>query len=160
MKKLGISIAALAAAGMMATAPAAEAAGVKLGVLSCQVESGWGYVLGSQKDIYCTFSPEKGAPERFTGDITKIGVDIGYTRGGVIIWGVLAPSRDMKADALEGSYGGVSASATIAVGGGANVLLGGFDKSITLQPISLEGNTGLNLAAGITGLQLKHVKQG
>jgi hypothetical protein len=157
MKTLGMTVgAAVMAAGLMA-APA-HAAGVKVGTLSCNVDGGWGYVLGSQKDVNCTFSPDKGEPIRYTGDITKIGVDVGYTRGGVMIWSVVAPSKDMKPDLLEGSYGGVTAGATVVVGGSANVLLGGFDKSITLQPISIEGNSGLNVAAGIGGLQLKHMK--
>jgi hypothetical protein len=156
-KKLGMTIgAAFVAAGLMA-APA-NAAGVKVGTLTCNVESGWGYVLGSQKDVNCVFSPSKGASERFTGDITKIGVDVGYTRGGVLIWTVVAPSKDMKPDALEGSYGGVTAGATAVVGGSVNAMTGGFDKSIALQPLSIEGNSGLNVAAGVQGLQLKHVK--
>ena len=155
------TLALVIGAGLLAASPAlmpAEAAGVKIGVLNCNVDKGWGYVLGSQKDIRCTFAPAKGQSSHFSGDITKIGVDVGYTRGGVLIWDVLAPSKDMKPDALEGAYGGVSASATVVVGAGANVLLGGFDKSIALQPISIEGNTGLNVAAGISGLSLKHDK--
>lgn len=149
--------AALAMLGASIAAPA-QAAGVKVGVLTCNVESGWGYVLGSSKDIRCNYIPNKGAGEHYSGSISKVGVDIGYTKGGVIIWNVVAPSSDMKPGALEGGYGGVSASATVGVGVGANVLVGGFDKSIALQPISIEGNTGLNVAAGIGALDLKFDK--
>ena len=118
--KIGITIGAAVFAASAWLAPA-EAAGVKIGVLTCNVDSG-------------------------------------YTKGGVLIWDVLASSSDMKAGALEGGYGGVSASATVGVGVGANVLLGGFDKSIALQPISIEGNTGLNVAGGIGALSLKFDK--
>ena len=156
--KLGMTIGVVALAlGGAFTAPA-QAAGVKVGVLTCNVDSGWGYILGSSKDIRCNYVPNKGFGERYTGDISKVGVDIGYTKGGVLIWDVIAPSSDMKPGALEGGYGGVSASATVGVGVGANVLVGGFDKSIALQPISIEGNTGLNVAAGIGAVNLKFQK--
>jgi hypothetical protein len=153
-----IACAALLGAGaLLASASAQAAAGVKVGVLNCNVDGGWGYILGSSKDIHCSFVPNNGAPERYTGAITKVGVDIGYTKGGVIIWDVIAPSSDMRPGALEGSYGGVTAGATIGAGLGANVLVGGFDKSVALQPISFEGNTGLNVAAGIGSISLHHV---
>lgn len=157
MKKLGMTIgAALVAAGLMA-APA-NAAGVKVGVLTCDVESGWGLILGSQKDLSCAFKSINGDVARYTGDITKLGIDVGYTKGGVMIWDVVAPSKDMKADALEGSYGGLTAGATAIVGGNLNVLVGGLDKSITLQPISVEGNAGVSITAAVGAMQLKHQK--
>jgi hypothetical protein len=92
----------------------------------------------------------------YSGSISKFGVDIGYTEGGVLIWGVVAPTSDMRPGALEGDYVGVSASATAGVGAGANVLVGGFDKSISLQPLSVSGNRGLNVAAGIGSISLKY----
>ncbi|HYM18472.1 MAG TPA: DUF992 domain-containing protein [Micropepsaceae bacterium] len=157
-KRFGLTLgAALLAAGSMLAAPA-HAAGVKVGVLTCNVSSGWGYILGSSKDVRCNFVPTNGRPEHYDGDITKVGVDIGFTNGGVLIWDVIAPSSNMKPGALEGGYGGATASATVGVGVGANVLLGGFDRSIALQPVSIEGNTGLNVAAGIGAINLKHAQ--
>jgi len=157
-KRFGLTIgAALLAAGSMLAAPA-QAAGVKVGVLTCNVESGWGYILGSSKDIRCNYVPAEGVAEHYDGNISKIGVDIGYTRGGVLIWDVIAPASNMKAGALEGGYGGVTAGATFGVCVGAHVLLGGFDRSIALQPVSIEGNTGLNVAAGIGAMNLKHAR--
>ena len=58
--------------------------------------------------------------------------------------------------ALEGDYAGATASATVGVGLGANVLIGGLDKSIALQPLSVSGNTGLNIAAGVGVITLKY----
>ena len=156
-KKFATVAAALGAA-MLATAPA-HAAGVKIGTLTCDVEAGWGYVLGSQKDLNCEFkSGTNGTVAKYTGDVTKLGVDIGYTNAGTMIWAVVAPSKDMKADALEGTYGGVTAGATAIVGGNLNVLVGGLDKSITLQPLSVEGNSGLSLTAAVGAMQLRHEK--
>jgi hypothetical protein len=157
-KKLGMTIGvAMLALGTAFAAPA-QAAGVKVGVLTCNVDSGWGYILGSSKDIRCNYVPNSGFGEHYYGNIAKVGVDIGYTKGGVLIWSVIAPSSDLKPGALEGGYGGVSAQATVGVGVGANALIGGFDKSISLQPLSIEGNKGLNVAAGIGALNLKFDK--
>jgi hypothetical protein len=155
--KLGMTIGA-AALALSAFAMPAHAAGVKVGVLTCNVEGGWGYILGSSKDIRCNYVPNGGAGEHYNGDISKVGVDIGFTKGGILVWDVIAPSSDLKPGALEGGYGGATASATVGLGVGANVLVGGFDKSISLQPISVEGNTGLNVAAGIGAMNLKFAK--
>ncbi len=151
-------VAAVLAVSAFAFGAPANAAGVKVGVLTCNVDSGWGYILGSSKDIRCNYVPNKGNGEHYRGSISKVGVDIGYTKGGVLIWDVVAPASSMKPGALEGGYGGASASVTAGGGVGANVLLGGFDRSIALQPISIEGNTGLNIAAGIGALDLKFEK--
>ncbi len=148
--------AALALAAMTFGAPA-QADGVKVGVLNCHVSSGWGFIFGSSKDLRCNFSPNKGEGERYRGTVSKFGVDIGYTSGGVLIWDVIAPQSGIKRGALTGDYAGASASATAGVGVGANVLVGGFDRSVTLQPISVEGNTGLNIAAGIGAIGLHYV---
>ena len=155
--RLMIGAAALAA-GALAFAGSADAAphGVKVGSLTCNVASGWGFVFGSSKDLHCTFRGNRsGGGEHYVGSISKFGVDIGYTEGGVLVWGVFAPSSDIRPGALEGDYAGATASATVGVGLGANVLIGGLDKSIALQPLSVEGNKGLNVAAGVGAISLK-----
>jgi hypothetical protein len=157
-KKLQLFMSA-AMVGALAFAAPAQAAphGVKVGELTCHVASGWGFVFGSSKDLRCNFRPNGHMGEHYTGSISKFGVDIGYTEGGELIWGVFAPSSDVRAGALEGDYAGASASATVGVGLGANVLIGGLDKSFALQPLSVEGNRGLNVAAGIGSISLKYV---
>jgi hypothetical protein len=150
--------AALIASVAAVTAPTQAAGpGVKLGVLTCDVEPGWGYVVGSTKPLHCSYAPTKGRAERYIGDVQKVGVDIGYTTGSTMIWAVFAPASDVGKDALEGDYAGATAGATVGVGGSVNVLIGGFDKSITLQPVSVEGGTGLNLAVGVAAINLKHI---
>lgn len=149
--------AATAAIVAMAYGAPAEAAGVKVGVLTCHVDSGWGFIFGSSKDLRCEFSPSHGYGERYKGRVSKFGVDIGYTAGGIIVWDVVAPTSSMRRGALTGDYAGATASATAGVGVGANVLVGGLDRSIALQPLSVEGNTGLNIAAGIGSISLHYV---
>jgi len=146
-----IAVAGLTMAGTAGAAPH----GVKVGELTCNVSSGWGFVFGSSKDLHCTFRPSDRPREHYTGSISKFGVDIGYTEGGILVWGVFAPSSDIREGALQGDYGGATAGATIGLGLGANVLVGGLDKSIALQPLSVEGNRGLNVAAGIGAISLK-----
>jgi hypothetical protein len=154
-KKFGLISAALLATAAFA-APA-QAAGVKIGTLTCQVASGWGFIFGSSKDLRCTFNPGRGMGEHYVGSISKFGVDIGYTDSAVIVWAVFAPNSGPKHGALQGDYAGLTASATAGVGVGAHALVGGLDRSITLQPLSIEGNTGLNVAGGIGAMSLRSV---
>ncbi len=134
----------------------AAAASVDAGILTCHVDSGWGFVFGSSRDLRCVYSPRAGVAEHYTGNISKFGVDIGYLQNGVIVWAVVAPTTQTAPGALSGAYGGATAGATVAVGGDANVLVGGSTHSISLQPLSIEGNKGLNVAAGIASISLHY----
>jgi hypothetical protein len=147
---------AAAALALSASAPA-HADAVRVGVLTCNEASGWGFVFGSNHDVNCTFARDGRVVARYRGHIDKFGVDIGYQSGGVIVWGVFAPSSGIPAGSLDGHYGGVTAGAAVGVGAGANALIGGSDRTISLQPLSVEGMTGLNLAAGIGELTLHYV---
>ena len=155
-RKLAIAITALGVAGALTYGAPAHAQGVTAGVLTCNVASGFGLIFGSSRSVNCTFSPAGGAPQHYVGNIDKFGVDIGYTQGGVMVWTVLAPTTAPPPGALSGTYVGVTASATAGVGVGANVLVGGSGRTISLQPLSIEGNTGLNVAAGVAGLTLTY----
>lgn len=131
-----------------------SSSGVKIGTLSCHESGGWGFIFGSSHDVQCTFS-NGGRVEHYEGSISKFGVDIGYQQSAVLVWAVVAPNNDAGPDALAGHYGGATAAGAFGAGLGANVLVGGSTKSIALQPLSLEGVTGLNVAAGIGELTLR-----
>jgi predicted outer membrane protein len=149
--------AALAVAAFGA-APAAAQQGVELGVLECTIEGGTGFIIGSEKDIRCTFNPadQTFAPENYFGGVRKWGLDIGHTDQATMRWLVLAPSSNIYAPgALAGDYVGASAEVTAAVGAGANLLVGGMGSTFTLQPLSLQTQTGYNLAVGVTRFQLR-----
>jgi hypothetical protein len=149
---------AVAVTGLaIASAANAAPAGVKVGSLTCNVAGGMGFIFGSTKDLACSYKPTKALMEHYAGTISKWGVDIGYTGKGKLVWAVFAPTSDVRPGAIEGEYAGASAQANIGVGLGANVLVGGLDKSIALQPVSVEGSTGLNVAAGIGSISLKYV---
>lgn len=153
MKK--IAAIALATATLAFAAGSAEAkGGVKIGVLNCQIEPGVGFIIGSSKGVDCVFHGTKGRVEHYTGSIGKLGVDIGVTGETRLGWIVFAPGS-MKQGSLKGSYVGASAQATAGLGLGANVLVGGFRNSINLQPVSVQAQTGLNVAAGVASLHLK-----
>jgi hypothetical protein len=129
----------------------------QVGVLNCTVEGGTGFIIGSKKTLNCTFERSDARPsETYLGEIKKFGIDIGRTQVSKLSWAVFAPSKSVEEfGRLAGSYGGVSGEVTVGVGLGANFLVGGFDKSIALQPLSLQAQTGLNIAAGISSLELR-----
>jgi hypothetical protein len=155
-RSLAVFLAVLAPIAGALALPANAASGVKIGSLNCTVAGGVGLILGSSKGMNCIFHPVGGEPEDYTGSVTKLGIDIGITGTTYIAWAVFAPGR-VNRGALEGSYSGASAEASIGLGLGANVLLGGSRRSIALQPISVQGQTGLNIAAGIARMDLEYV---
>ncbi|MEI8277123.1 MAG: DUF992 domain-containing protein [Hyphomicrobiales bacterium] len=153
MKKLVGALAVLVLVGLAAPADAR----MRAGMLNCTVAPSVGYIVGSQKAVACRFKPVSGRPEKYNGRITKIGLDVGFTQGGEIAWAVYAAAPAGRG-ALAGSYGGASAEATVAGGVGANVLIGGFGRSITLQPMSVGTQTGLNVAVAVSGLDLESAR--
>jgi hypothetical protein len=145
----------VAFAGIAPSAHAAEQkATVRAGYLNCHVSSGWGFIIGSSREVKCAYAMQPGYTEYYTGRITKFGADIGYLQSAVMLWAVLAPTNNLGQGALAGTYAGATASVAAGVGAGANVLVGGFQNSIALQPISIEGQNGLNVAAGVAALTL------
>jgi hypothetical protein len=157
-KKYGLALLATGSivAGTAAFGTSAQAqGGVTAGVLTCNVSSGFGFIFGSSRELRCVYST---TGEHYVGHISKYGVDIGYTKGAVMVWTVLAPTSDLAPGALAGHYGGATAGATVGVGISANALIGGSHRTITLQPLSIEGNQGLNVAAGIAEVTLHAVR--
>jgi hypothetical protein len=147
-----------AALAMSFTTPAdAQPSRVQVGQLTCSLSSGIGLIVGSQRNVNCNFQPDGGPPEVYTGTMTKIGLDIGVTGGTAIIWAVFA-GTNRYAGMLTGTYTGAQAEATIGAGLGANVLIGGSNRSVALQPLSVQGQVGLDIAAGIGSLEL-HLAQ-
>jgi len=147
----------LGAAAMLSlvASPAALAqAKVKAGTLTCTGGAGVGLVLGSKKTYSCLYTSISGIREKYSAAISKIGLDIGVTDASTMVWTVLA-STDVPKRGLAGTYAGATADASIGIGGGAKVLLGGSNNSIALQPISVQGQTGLNLAVGVAELTLR-----
>jgi hypothetical protein len=147
------------ASGLSGQLSWSQAEGVKAGTLTCNVASGWGFVFGSTHDLDCTCADSHGKVERYTGNIDQFGVDIGYHAVGIVAWAVLAPTADFDASAMVGTYVGVTAGAAVGIGGGANVLVGESDTIISLQPLSIEGMTGLNVAGGIAQIVLTRAPQ-
>jgi uncharacterized protein DUF992 len=161
MSRLSRKLAAgalLSTALALAFAPNVTAAekGVKAGYLRCDVAGSVSFIFGSSRDITCSYETEgTHRVDTYTGEIKKYGIDIGYQKKGVMIWAVVAPTNDVGAGALAGDYGGITADLAAGYGVGANALLGGYKNSIALQPLSVEGIEGINIAAGVVGLTLK-----
>ena len=138
-----------------AQAPSQQGGTVRVGTLRCDVAGGASFIFGSTRAIACDFVNVNGKRERYTGEISRYGVDLGFTGAAVMLWVVVAPTTDLQPGVLAGTFVGASGAATVGVGAGANVLVGGGQCSIELQPLSIEGNTGLNVALGVAELRLQ-----
>jgi hypothetical protein len=146
------------AAGMALLAtvlPGAAQERVQVGSLTCSISAGVGLVVASQRNVNCIFKPDNGPPESYNGVLTTIGLDVGFTTGGAMVWGVFAGTTRYTG-MLAGTYAGATAEATVAAGLGANVLVGGSNHSVALQPLSVQGQIGLNVAAGVGTLELHY----
>ena len=127
----------------------------KAGVLTCRTSASIGLIVGSHQKLSCRFTPDAGGPpETYIGHINRVGLDVGVRAGGAMVWAVLAPINGVPHGALAGRYVGASGSVSVGVGANANVLVGGSHRSFALQPLSVEGQAGVNLALGVAGLTL------
>lgn len=150
-------IASLLLATTIAGTPA-MADTVKLGQLACSIEGDGGNIFVSNEKLGCQFTPVSGPKELYDGKIVEYGLKLGKTDISELVWVVLAPSKDVPKGALAGTYVGATAEATLGVGAGVNVLVGGFEKSIALQPLSAQVQTGLDIAAGLSKFTLTAAK--
>ena len=155
-----ITIVTAAAVAAFASGAAAQER-VAVGQLTCGVKGGTSFIFGSTRELRCVFNTAPGEEgERYEGSIQKYGLDIGITNKAIMTWTVLAPSRGVREGALSGKYYGVAADASAGIGGGANVLAGGSGNSISLQPVSVQGQTGLNAAVAVAEVELHSAYEG
>ena len=158
MIRKGFAAVLVGAAAVAATLTAeAQPARVQIGTLACSVSAGVGLIVASQRNVSCNFQPENGPTEAYTGTMTIVGLDIGFTTGSAIVWGVFAGTT-RYVGMLSGTYAGGTAQATVGAGVGANALIGGSNNSVALQPLSVQGQVGLNAAAGIGALELHYAQ--
>jgi len=158
MIRKGFAAVLVGAAAVAATLPAeAQPARVQIGTLACSVSAGVGLIVASQRNVSCNFQPENGPTEAYTGTMTIVGLDVGFTTGSAIVWGVFAGTT-RYVGMLSGTYAGGTAQATVGAGVGANALIGGSNNSVALQPLSVQGQVGLNAAAGIGALELHYAQ--
>jgi len=128
---------------------------VQVGVLECRGGASIGFVVGSVTNLGCVLRIEGMAEDRYIATIRKVGVDLGITQETALAWGVYAPVNRLGPGDLAGDYAGAQGSASLGVGAGGNVLVGGSNNSIALQPLSLQGQVGVNVAAGLESLELR-----
>lgn len=130
--------------------------GTKVGVLNCSLAPSVGLLVVGFQNMRCRFTSEGPAPsENYSGTMSTVGVDLGFTAGGALTWGVYAPTQNIAPGSLAGSYSGASGNIGVGVGVGGNFLLGGSANTVALQPWSVEGTTGLNASLGLSNLQLR-----
>jgi len=155
MSKVFSTFVAAAALLSMTAAASAQQNNTKVGMLTCKASASLGLIIGSHQGLACKFEPNNGrSAELYSGYINRLGVDIGFTAGGVMAWAVIAHSAGVPAGALAGKYIGASGDIALGFGVGGNALVGGSGRSFALQPLSVEGEVGVNLALGVAGLTL------
>jgi len=128
---------------------------VQVGVLECRGGASIGFVVGSVTNLGCVLRADGMPEDRYIATIRKVGLDLGITQESALAWGVFAPSAQLGPGGLSGNYAGAQGSATLGVGLGGNVLVGGSANSIALQPLSLQGQVGVSVAAGLESLELR-----
>jgi len=128
---------------------------VQIGVLECRGGASIGFIVGSVTNLGCVLRADGMPDDRYIATIRKVGVDLGITQESALAWGVFAPTARLGPGALSGNYAGAQGSASVGVGVGGNALIGGSDNSIALQPLSVQGQVGLNVAAGLESLELR-----
>lgn len=128
---------------------------VQVGVLECRGGASIGFIIGSVTNLGCVLRVEGVPEDRYVATIRKVGLDLGITEETALAWGVFAPVARLGPGDLAGTYAGAQGSASFGVGGGGNVLVGGSSNSIALQPLSLQGQIGVNIAAGLESLELR-----
>jgi len=149
-------LASIAAAMLMASYVTADAQQrVQVGVLECRGGASVGFIVGSVTNLGCVLRGDGMPEDRYVAVIQKVGLDIGITEETALAWNVFAPVKRLTPGDLAGQYAGADASATIGLGAGGNVLVGGSNRSIALQPLSVQGGVGLSVAAGLESLELR-----
>ena len=146
----------LAAAMMAVLAGAVHAQDrVQVGVLECRGGASIGFVVGSVTNLGCVLRIEGVPEDRYVATIRKVGLDLGITQETALAWAVYAPVNRLGPGDLSGNYAGAQGSASLGVGAGGNMLVGGSNNTIALQPLSLQGQVGINVAAGLESLELR-----
>jgi hypothetical protein len=155
VRPLIASVLVALAAGLASPALAQSPPTTSAGVLTCKLAPSIGLLIGSRQRMACLFAPNGPfPPEPYVGVMGTIGLDVGITAGGAMAWGVLAPTAGPMRGKLAGTYVGASGAVGVGVGVGANLLFGGSNRSIALQPLSVEGSVGINLSLGVSSLTL------
>ena len=128
---------------------------IQVGILECRGGASIGFIVGSVTNLGCVLRVQGVPEDRYVATVRKVGLDIGITEESALAWGVYAPVARLGPGDLSGNYAGAQGSAAIGVGAGGNVLVGGSNNSIALQPLSVQGQVGLSIAAGLESLELR-----
>jgi len=138
-----------------AAAPVHAQSRVQVGVLECRGGPTVGLVVGSVTDFNCLFNGNGVPQQAYRAVVRRLGVDLGFTQATTLVWSVFAPTAQIGLGDLAGNYAGAQANASVGGGLGANALIGGSNNSIALQPLSVQGQAGLNVSAGVASLELR-----
>ena len=155
MRRLSVLLGAAAITLASSAIATAQQGRVQVGVLECRGGSSLGFIVGSVTNLSCVLRADGREPDYYVAQIRKVGLDLGITEQSALAWAVFAPTNQIGHGDLSGGYGGVQGSATVGVGVGGNALIGGSANSFALQPLSLQGQVGVSISAGVAELTLR-----
>ena len=153
-RSFALAAVALALSGSVAGTNAQQGT-VQVGVLECRGGASVGFIIGSVTNLGCVMRASGRPDDFYVATIRKIGLDLGITEETALAWGVYAPVARLGPGDLAGNYAGAQGSASVGVGVGGNVLIGGSNNAIALQPLSVQGEVGISVAAGLESLELR-----
>jgi hypothetical protein len=155
MSKIYFSASICALALVLAAPAPAQTQPSRVGGLTCDTGPRAGFLVGSRQTIACVFRSDTGHQYNYTGKITRLGLNVGITGDGRLFWAVYAPTSHIGPGALQGNFVRVIRNASLGLGRRTNLLVGGSNRMISLQPLPVEGQVGINSALGIAGLTLR-----
>lgn len=155
MRRMTATLAVATLTAIAATSFATAQSQVKTGVLECRGGASIGLIVGSSSMLTCVYRGDDRFEDRYVGILRKVGLDLGVTQEINLAWAVFAPTGRIGPGDMLGTYAGVSGSAAVGVGLGANALIGGSNNSVALQPLSVQGQVGFSVQAGLEGLELR-----
>jgi hypothetical protein len=147
-------VAPIAGAALALSLAGPALANTQLGMLKCDTSIGIGEILVRKQTMTCVFTHSDGKTENYTGKVHQFGIEIGEVKEGHLAWAVFAASPATGTGLLAGKYGGVDASVAAGIGLGADVLVGGTGEALSLQPLAVEGEPGIGIAAGVEQIEL------
>ena len=134
-------------------APRIASADVELGVLSCKsvVGSRLNLVIRSTVDVKCEMKYSGGEVERYKGETgIALGLDLSFKDNEEIAFTVISASEvKVGSYPVTGKYIGAKATVSAGIGLGAAALIGGSNDNFGLNPLALETNQGVGVAADI-----------
>ena len=125
-------------------------------MLTCKLQDVHNDIVYTSEKFGCDFKPHSGDAQSYTGEIKSPRPrSVGHQGHDAGLGRVRADRRRRLAGSAQGALPRRLGGVAVGAGAGANVLVGGGHKSVTLQPISASGIVGAGASADIEEFELR-----